>query len=238
MLPDLVNATSCKLFVTGTDTHVGKTYISTGLLSAFTAAGYTSIACKPIASGCEQYNGKLYNGDALALQENSSVKLDYDLINPFAFAEAIAPHIAAQRINRQLSVALLKTQCELVLNYPADVCVIEGAGGWHTPLNAQETLANLAKQLPCHIILVVGMRLGCLNHAILTWQAIQQAQVQVCGWIANCLEPEMPALEENLTSLQALLPIPCLGIVPYNASVADCVRIEKISRLFNNRSIA
>lgn len=230
------NKTSFKLFITGTDTDVGKTYISKGLLNAFNDAGLTTTACKPVASGCDPK--QTVNADALALQRSCSVKLSYQAINPLVFTEAIAPHVAAARSGQTLDIDTLKNQCAPVLNYPADVCVIEGAGGWYTPLNAYETLADFAEQLHCYIILVIGMRLGCLNHSILTWQALRQARTPVCGWIANCIQPEMPALEENLASLHEYLPIPHLGIVRYNASVADSIALEKILRLFHNRCVA
>lgn len=223
------------LFIAGTDTNVGKTYISTGLLSAFKQAGFSTVACKPVASGCEQRNGNLYNADALALQDACSISLAYEYINPFAFAPPIAPHIAAQQTGCILTVDLLKTKCQTVLNYPADICLIEGAGGWHTPLNRHETLADFVVHMQFNVILVVGMRLGCLNHSILTYQAMQHAGVKVCGWIANCIEPDMPVLKENLASLCTWLPIPCLGIVPHEGILTDSIDIKKLVFLHDRR---
>jgi len=225
------------LFIAGTDTNVGKTYISTGMLSAFNEAGFSTIACKPVASGCMVHNDKLYNADALALQAACSVKLHYDYINPFAFAAPIAPHIAAQHAGRELSVELLQQKCRTVLSYPADICLIEGAGGWYTPLNHHETLADFVVRMQFYVVLVVGMRLGCLNHSILTSQALQQAGIKVAGWIANCIEPELPALEENLASLKARLPFPCLGVVQHNARIADSIDIKKLTFL-HDRCVA
>lgn len=201
-------------FVTGTDTNVGKTLIAAGLLIAAKKKGLTTAALKPVAAGCEKTAVGLRNDDALLLQSVVTQQLDYDQINPYALEAAIAPHIAAQQEKRSLSVDRLSGFCRGVLS-SANFTLMEGAGGWRVPINARETLADLAKNLQLPVILVVGVRLGCINHALLTFEAIVRDGLPVAGWIANCIDAEMPALQENIESLRARLAAPCLGVVPF-----------------------
>lgn len=216
--------TPLKLFITGTDTGVGKTHISIGLLNHFNQHGLSTLGIKPIATACTA----LRNADAFALQRVSSIKLNYQQINPIAFAPAIAPHIAAAQVNYPLSVRTLLNKCHLALTYPADVCVVEGVGGWRVPLNEYETMADFVKQSSLKVVLVVGMRLGCLNHAILTYEAMQHDQVSILGWIANCIDPHMLALNENIATLQKWFPMPCWAIINYAENL----------RFFSDRYIA
>lgn len=204
-----------KIFITGTDTHIGKTYISVGLLKLFTQWGYTTLGLKPLATGGIRQNSFLYNADALALQQASSVKLAYYRLNPFCFEPPIAPHIAAASLKKTLSVELLKRKTEYGLYYPVDVCLVEGIGGWYVPLNNLETMADYVISCDLSVILVVGIRLGCLNHALLTYQAIQSKKTMLLGWIANCLNPERNDNEAMIVSLKQWLPIPFLGTVEY-----------------------
>lgn len=162
----------------------------------------------------------------MALQQASSVRLPLDQINPFAFAPPIAPHLAAAQCNRTLSVAELNHQLQPALQTPADVCIIEGAGGWHVPLNQSETMADFVTANSFEVILVVGMTLGCLNHAILTAKAIQQSGANLIGWIANRVDPHMLHHDENVATLKHWLDVPCLEVVNH---VADCPSITKRS---------
>lgn len=206
-----------KLFITGTDTDIGKTYISIGLLKTFAKQGKTTLGMKPIASGCTQTKQGLRNEDAVALQQASTVKLNYEQINPFAFETPIAPHLAAAKEGAEINLNQLAQACQEFLQQPADVHIIEGAGGWRVPLNQHETWSDLIKLLPVKIILVVGMRLGCINHALLTYEAIKKDGCNIIAWIANCIDPQMPALKENIQTLKDKLPIPLLEVVPYEA---------------------
>jgi dethiobiotin synthetase len=201
-------------FITGTDTNVGKTLIAAGLLIAAKNRGLTTAALKPVAAGCENTSEGLRNSDALLLQSVITQPLLYDQINPYALEAAIAPHIAAQQEKRSLSVDRLSGFCRGVLS-SADFTLLEGAGGWRVPINARETLADLAKNLQLPVIMVVGIRLGCINHALLTFEAIVRDGVPVAGWVANCVDADMPVLQENIDSLRARLPVPCLGVVPF-----------------------
>ncbi len=201
-------------FITGTDTNVGKTLIAAGLLIAAKNRGLTTAALKPVAAGCEKTEEGLRNADALLLQSVITQPLVYDQINPYALEAAIAPHIAAQQEKRSLSVDRLSGFCRGVLG-SADFTLLEGAGGWRVPINPRETLADLAKNLQLPVIMVVGIRLGCINHALLTFEAIVRDGVPIAGWVANCVDAEMPVLQENIDSLRARLPVPCLGVVPF-----------------------
>lgn len=222
-------------FVTGTDTNVGKTLVAAGLLLAAKEKGYTTAALKPVAAGCEKTAEGLRNSDALILQSVITQKLYYEQINPIALEAAIAPHIAAQQEKRSLSADRLAGFCRGVLA-SAEVTLVEGAGGWRVPINPRETLADLAKNLQLPVILVVGIRLGCLNHALLTFEAIVRDGLPVAGWVANCMDADMPALQENIESLRTRLPVPCLAVVPFLAEaspalVAEHFAVDSVEKL-------
>lgn len=220
-------------FVTGTDTDVGKTVISTGLLAAFNARGLSTAAIKPVAAGCEQTPDGLRNDDALRLQRAMSLSLSYDEINPIALAPAIAPHIAAGQAGRRLQLAQLAGLCRGVLMHKANVTLIEGAGGWRVPLNSREFLSGLAVELRTPVIMVVGMRLGCISHALLTAEAIARDGLELVGWVANRCVAEMSCYAENVATIRAGLRAPCLGEVPFLsnatpeqvASYLDCAAL-------------
>jgi len=198
-------------FVTGTDTGVGKTAVSCALLVAARREGLRTAAVKPVAAGCDEHGR---NEDALQLMQWMTEPLAYEQVNPVALEAAIAPHIAAQREGRSLQVSRLAGLCRGVMTAGADFVLIEGAGGWRVPVNPRETLADLAVALQTGVILVVGMRLGCINHALLTFEAIRRDGLQVAGWVANQPGEEMPCYRENLETLRQLLPAPLLGEVP------------------------
>lgn len=201
-------------FVTGTDTEIGKTTIAAGLLHAARLAGLSTAAAKPVASGCAPTGAGLRNDDALALLGECSLALAYDEVNPFAFEPAIAPHLAAREAGVELSVARLLPAVRRVLDRGADFSLVEGAGGWRVPLAGDESLSDLAVALRLPVILVVGVRLGCINHAVLSAEAIQRDGLELAGWVANIVEPRTSRLEDNLATLAERLPAPCLGRVP------------------------
>lgn len=210
---------SKRYFITGTDTEVGKTYVSCLLLKYFHHQKQLStIAIKPIASGSDMTCDGLRNSDALALQHHASILLPYPDVNPFTFAPPIAPHVAAKLIQTELTVSGLLTACQPALTHPADIHLIEGVGGWQVPLNEHETMADLAGALQAKIILVVGIKLGCINHALLTFQSIAQQQLPMAGWIANCICPETAYPQESIATLQHFLPIPLLAQIDYQAT--------------------
>ncbi|MDO8697068.1 MAG: dethiobiotin synthase, partial [Pseudomonas sp.] len=197
-----------------------------GLLRAARLAGMSTAAVKPVAAGCEMTSAGLRNSDALALLAECSESLSYAEVNPFAFAPAIAPHLAAGEAGLTLEVAELATAVQAVLDRQADFTLVEGAGGWRVPLNKSATLAQLPVALELPVIVVVAVRLGCINHALLTVEAIERDGLRVAGWVANLLDSHMPRLEENLAALEARLSAPCLGRVPLlgDASAANVAR--------------
>ncbi|SOB53617.1 dethiobiotin synthase [Pseudomonas lundensis] len=201
-------------FITGTDTDVGKTTVAAGLLQAARAAGLSTAAGKPVASGCEVTPEGLRNADALALMAQCTLALSYEEVNPVAFEPAIAPHIAAREAGVALTVQALLTPMQHILRQRADFTLIEGAGGWRVPLSGQDSLSDVAQGLDLPVILVVGVRLGCISHALLTAEAIAQDGLQLAGWVANIIDPKTSRLEENLATLAERLPAPCLGRVP------------------------
>ena len=208
-----------KFFIAGTDTEIGKTTIACGLLEAGNQRGWRTLALKPVAAGAEPSEDGPRNDDAVALMQSASVKLSYEQVNPVLFEPPIAPHIAAQQVGKRLTVSQLAGYCRGSLMTPSDLALVEGAGGWRVPLSGRETLAGLAVELQLPVILVVGMKLGCLNHALLTAEAIRRDGLQLAGWVANTVDSNMSCFEENVETLRQLLPAPCLGVVP---SLSDC----------------
>ncbi len=201
-------------FITGTDTEVGKTYVSCALLRALSQRANKVAAMKPIASGCKQTPEGLRNDDALQLIASSDLQLPYAQINPYHFAPAIAPHIAAAEQGTTIDLERLK-QDYLTISQQADITIVEGAGGWLVPLNEQYTMADLAKTLQLPVILVVGIRLGCINHALLSAEAIRQSGLPLAGWVANRVDPECSRAEENIQAITQRINAPCLGDLPF-----------------------
>ncbi len=215
-------ATGKGYFVTGTDTGVGKTWVSLAIMARLQQQGLTVVGMKPVASGCERIAGRLCNEDALLIQQQGSLTLPYDTINPYAFAPAIAPHLAAEQAGVLIEPGRLK-QVYQQLAQDAEWVVVEGAGGWLVPLGADFSIAELARSLGLPVILVVGLRLGCISHALLSAQAIRASGCTLHGWIANTLDPTMPCLEENIRSIAERIEAPLLGTLPYRpeATAAD-----------------
>lgn len=203
-------------FVTGTDTDVGKTVATVLLLDALKSLNKSTLGIKPISAGCELTNDGLRNEDALKLQAASSIKADYQVINPIAYAPFIAPHIAASQVNEHIDMSQLQDCLIKAKSLNPSYLLIEGAGGWRLPLNNDGLyFSNFAEQNLIDVILVVGMKLGCLNHAILSYQAIVADGLNCVAWVANQVESKMPHYEDNLASLHALLPCPLIAEIPF-----------------------
>ncbi len=214
-------------FLTGTDTDVGKTTAAVALLTAAAAEGYSTLGLKPIAAGCEHTPEGWRNADALALMAASTVpKLIYEEINPIALPEACSPHIAARLANRRITVAQLAGYVRGSLSRRAELTLVEGAGGWRVPINDRELLSGLAKTLNLPVILVVGLRLGCLNSAVLSAEAILRDGLTLAGWVGNHLDEHWEYADDNIATLHTLMPAPCLGILPWEplATGADRAR--------------
>ncbi len=204
-------------FITGTDTNVGKTWATIALMRYFKNQGKSVAGMKPVASGCLMQDGQLKNEDALLIQENASLQIDYDLINPYAYELPVSPHIAG--VNNPVKLDQLAAKFEL-LKTLADIAVVEGAGGWYTPLNEREANSDLAIALALPVIMVVAIKLGCINHARLTYQAIAQSGVNCAGWIAVCTYPDFLSRDEVILTIKTAVDAPLLGVLPYR-EVAD-----------------
>jgi dethiobiotin synthetase len=202
------------VFVTGTDTNCGKTEVALGLMAAWQARGLSVLGMKPVATGCESAPTGLHNADALRLQRQGSIDVPYALINPYALTPAIAPHIAAGEAGIEIeSDLMLAAYCQIAA--AADRVVVEGVGGWRVPLSTRLAVSDLPALFDLPVILVIGLRLGCINHALLTAESIRTHGCRLAGWVGNRIDPEMQAAEHNLATLAALLKTPCLGIVPW-----------------------
>lgn len=220
-------------FVAGTDTDAGKTIVAAGLLAAANCRGLSTMGLKPIAAGCKRTDEGLRNSDALLLQTTASIKLPYEQVNPFTFEAAIAPHIAAINEKRMLSADRISAMCRGSLMQSADFAIVEGAGGWRVPLNQRETMAHIPKQLNIPVIMVVGMKLGCINHALLTAESIARDGLYLAGWVANKIDPEMSCYDENVATIDAMLRAPLIAEIPFldeplPENVASFIDLEKL----------
>jgi len=212
-----------RLFMTGTDTEIGKTLVASALIRHLVAADYRVAGLKPVASGCENTDEGLRNDDALSLIAAANVELPYETVNPFAYEPAIAPHIAAQQAGRLIDISTIS---QLAKTIEADYLVVEGVGGWCVPLGESLLLSELAKAMADEVIIVVGMRLGCINHALLTAAQVDRDGLPLKGWIANHVDPDMQAQSENLATLQTLMPCPLLGTMPWQDSVRQTSELK------------
>ncbi|MEJ2611590.1 MAG: dethiobiotin synthase [Candidatus Thiodiazotropha sp.] len=201
------------LFITGTDTDCGKTAVTLGLMYKLQQQGEVVLGMKPVASGAQMTEVGLRNNDALRIQEQASIEIPYSEVNPFVYQSAIAPHLAARQVEMPILIDDIVDGCEQ-MQEQADWVLVEGVGGWHVPLGDDVTLADLCRSLNLPVILVVGMRLGCINHALMSAECMLNAGVNFAGWIANHRDSKMLASEENLETLRIWLPAPCLGEIP------------------------
>ncbi len=204
-------------FITGTDTEIGKTFITSALLRALGKAGNSTLGLKPIASGAEEIDGVLHNEDVNSLAAASSVKAPQEIVVPYLMRTPAAPHIVAALENVKMDVQHIAS-CYQQAQQLADVVLVEGVGGFCVPLDDETSTVDLAQALSLPVILVVGMRLGCINHALLTAQAINASGLRLAGWVANTVDPEMRFFEENVQALKQRIDAPCLGVIPRLAS--------------------
>jgi dethiobiotin synthetase len=204
------------VFITGTDTGIGKTLVSATLLAALNASGCRAVGMKPVASGCHRIADELRNEDAERLIAYSAGSPDYALVNPYALAEPIAPHLAAADAGMQIQLDSI-VAAFAALSTNADCVVVEGVGGWAVPLSPTLMQADLVRALKLPVLLVVGLRLGCINHALLSARAIADDGCILIGWIGNRIDPDMARVDDNIATLRARLPTPVLGVLPANA---------------------
>lgn len=199
-------------FITGTDTGVGKTWTCLALMHLFKQRGRRVLGMKPVASGCQWRQGQWQNEDALLIQKHASIKLSYQQVNPYAYEMPVAPVFASggEQIDDQIINSILTS-----IKQQADIVLVEGAGGWFSPLSGDLTNAGLAMRLNLSVIVVVGIRLGCMNQALLTFDAIKGSGLNCAGWIATQLRPDLPFGDESIDYLQERLAAPLIGVLPY-----------------------
>ena len=212
------------LFITATDTDAGKTFISTMLLQGFNQSDITAIGVKPIAAGADGQGG---NSDALLLQQHSGIALPYRVINPVCFNAPVAPHLAAINEHIAIDETLLDQALANWQQLPAAQLLIEGAGGWLLPINQTRYLADWVAQHNLPVLLVVGMKLGCLNHAMLTVREIERSGCRLVGWVANSIDADMALLEQNIADLQQRIAAPCLAVVPFSPSAEQYQQLSR-----------
>lgn len=200
-------------FITGTDTEIGKTFVTAALLRAFAQQGLRTLGMKPVAAGAEIIDGVWHNEDVDQLIAASSVKAPLEIVAPYLMQTPAAPHIVAKLEDVRIDVQHIAA-CYQQAREVADVVMVEGVGGYVVPLNETISTVDMAQALNLPVILVVGMRLGCINHALLTAQAIAASGLHLAGWVANTVNAEMKFFEENVQALKQRLPAPCLGVIP------------------------
>jgi len=220
-----------EFFITATDTDAGKTYVATSLVYALVAKGKRVAVYKPISAGCQQVGSLLINEDAQLLQAAANCQQLITNINPIAFEPAIAPHIAALQCQKSINIVEINEHYQKLKTLKADVIITEGAGGWRLPLGNGTFLSEFVQQNHQKVILVVNMKLGCLNHAVLTYQSILADGLECIAWVANCIEP-MPYLQENITELESLLPIPKLACLAFEQDMKVAVKQFDLSALY------
>jgi dethiobiotin synthetase len=201
-------------FVTGTDTGVGKTSVSLGLMQLLQSQGHVVTGMKPVASGCRATPAGLVNDDALKLQAQASFSVPYQQVNPYAFERPVAPHLAAREQGVTIELPVIEQALD-ALTEAADRVVVEGVGGWLVPINMTQTMADVALVMALPVVLVVGVRLGCINHALLTAAAIESSGAAFAGWVANRLDPGCETVDETVAALRERLAAPCLGDLHY-----------------------
>jgi len=218
------------LFIAGTDTGVGKTHATCTLLHALRIRGVHACGMKPVASGCVETSEGLRNDDALALQAASAGPMPYEWINPVALREPLSPHLAAAHEGVEIRLAPMYEAFER-LRGMHDAVLVEGVGGWLVPLSRSLLASDIARQWQLPVVLVVGLRLGCLNHALLSARAIATDGCRLVGWIGNHIDPAMEAVDENIETLRHHLPAPCLGILPHGMAPHDAAAKLDLSLL-------
>lgn len=201
-------------FITGTDTGCGKTEITLGLMQLLQGQGKIVLGMKPVASGAASTAEGLRNEDAIRIQAQGSTQAPYSTLNPYIYEPPIAPHLAAAQAGDEIDLNVISSHC-MSLATQADYVIVEGVGGWRVPFNKEQSATDLVQMLNLSVILVVGLKLGCINHALLSAESILTNGARLAGWVANEVEPNMQCRSENIATLQAAISAPCLGTVPY-----------------------
>lgn len=231
-IKDSKTFTKQHFFITGTDTDVGKTHITTALLARANEQGHSCYGVKPLTAGCERLDDKLISADAKKIAEVSNKKIHDDLIAPVKLTTACSPNISANIDNKHITAARLTGMVRGSLSKRGSHVLVEGAGGWYTPINDRETLADVAKEIGLPVILVVGIKLGCLNHALLTIKAIHASGLTLAGWVANEPQENTDFFDEQVQTLTTFIPAPNLGIVRFGELAKD--KVQWLDELMQN----
>ena len=225
------------LFVTGTDTGVGKTVVAAALVRGLVSEGARVAVMKPVAAGAFSTPEGLRNADALTLMQAANVQAPYAWVNPYCFEPPIAPHIAAFEQGTSIDISLIQARYQS-LAAKSDHVIIEGAGGWLAPISEHESIADVATAIGAPVVLVVALRLGCLNHALLTLRAIKAQGAALAGWIASMIDPQMPRRAENLASLESLMQQPPVAVVPHQTRAEKALELRAaVVALLNVRPV-
>lgn len=223
-------------FIAGTDTGIGKTCVTVALMEEYKKQGYKVAGMKPIASGADKKKGSLRNEDAELIQQACSEPIDYELINPVVFELPVSPHIAAKQAKQSIELEEIQN-CYQQLASNNDVVIVEGVGGWRVPISDEQSMADLAKKLGLPVILVVGFRLGCLNHAILTAEAIGTDGLNLFGWISNRLETDYLLPGESLETLKKSIKSPYLADLPFGQNSVAKLEVQDSNMLLDSNSL-
>ena len=219
-------------FVTGTDTEVGKTFISQTIMHIYEQKRKTCVGYKPIASGSIVTPDGLRNEDVVCLQNSSTLDLKYEDVNVYSFEEAVAPHLAAQRVGTEICLKSVADGYERLLRKRADLTIVEGAGGWRLPIGNRQFMSDFVRDYQIPVVLVIGVRLGCINHACMTAEIIKRDGLEIAGWVANHVDVQMPFLTENIKTLREHIDAPFLGEVPLVKSPREAADYLDITPLF------
>lgn len=231
-------------FITGTDTNAGKTEISLALMESFKRRAYQVAGMKPIACGGLTTEQGLQNEDAIRIRDAVSpefwnrsgcetLQAQYAAVNPYMFKRPVAPHIAAEQENIEINISSIQAKFQKIKNN-ADVTIVEGVGGWQVPISRQQTMQDLVRELQIPVIMTVGLKLGAINHSLLTYQAIQNAGLNCCAWVATVLDPDMLCLDKNILALTEKFTCPCLAVIPHfsapvqTSDIADSLNIDRL----------
>ena len=219
------------VFVTGTDTGVGKTFVATALIRALARAKVRVAGMKPVAAGAVQTGAGSRNEDALALAASANVAAPYHVINPYCFEAAVSPHLAAADEGVAIDTQVIRDSFETLLKEAADFVVVEGAGGWLAPIGATQTMADVAIALDLPVVLVVGLRLGCLNHSLLTKRAVKASGLRFAGWIGNAIDPDFECREENIATLERMLEGAAMDVLKYELAHENASSVQPLENL-------
>lgn len=219
------------VFIAGTDVGAGKSFVGLAMLRAAGYAGLKTAGFKPVATGCNKVDGRLRDIDALAFQSSSTLELNYEDVNPIAFGPPVSPHLVARKVGEQIDPSVIEGHYQRLVNQEPDLIVIEGAGGWRVPLDEHSSLSDFVTKFAIPVVLVVGLKAGCLNHALLSVEAIQGDGLTLMGWVASQIDPDMRYMRDTVLCLDKQLDVPCLGVLSRLADPDEAIDYLDLSSI-------